>query len=338
VLNDTALALNCLDSLRRPGVLPPGTELVVVANGTPYDQLDALMAHDDVVLVVNEVNLGFAGGSNQAASVARAPLLIFLNDDSTVEFGCIEALVRATSADPAIGAVGARIVSRDGTLEEAGSVLWRDGWATHVGAGLPPDSDAFRDPRDVDYASANGLLVTRKAWDTVGGFDERFYPAYFEDVDLCLALAEHGFRVRYEPQAKIVHQGSQSSTTAYRRFLLTRNQGRLVEKWGQTLERFDPRPQKFAGPKFEAAVRKAVLRAASTHPSVGSTAPAETGAAPDRAGAPVSTDPVGAAEAVRAEYLSFLEQRVTWLETYLARLWGVRSRRWIGPYLARWRR
>jgi GT2 family glycosyltransferase len=337
VLNDTALALNCLDSLRRPGILPPRTELIVVANGTPHEKLDALTAHDDVALVVNDVNLGFAGGSNQAASVARAPLLIFLNDDSTVEDGCIDALLRAAATDPAIGAVGARIVSPDGTLEEAGSVLWRDGWATHVGAGLPPDSDAFREPRDVDYASANGLLVTRSAWDTVGGFDERFYPAYFEDVDLCLALAEHGFRVRYEPRAKIVHQGSRSSTDVYRRFLLARNQRKLVEKWGQTLERFDPRPQKFTGPKFEAAVRKAVRRAASPHRSIGSNASKESGVARDAMGPPLSTDPVGAAEAARAEYLYFLEQRVTWLETYLDRLWGVRSRRWIGPYLARWR-
>jgi len=197
VLEHTALALNCLDSLRRPGALPPGTELVVVANGTPNDQLDALTAHDDVVLVVNDVNLGFAGGCNQAASVARAPLLIFLNDDSTVEVGCIEALVRASSTDPAIGAVGARIVSADGTLQEAGSVIWRDGLTTHVGEGLSPDSIAFQESRDVDYASANGLLVTRRAWDAVGGFDERFYPAYFEDVDLCLSLVERGFRVRY---------------------------------------------------------------------------------------------------------------------------------------------
>jgi GT2 family glycosyltransferase len=348
VLDDTARALICLDSLRRPGAIPPRTELVVVANGTPHDQLDALMAHDDVVLVVNDVNLGFAGGCNQAASVARARLLIFLNDDSTVENGCIDALVRASSTDPSIGAVGARIVSGDGTLQEAGSVLWRDGSTTHVGDGLPPDSAAFQESRDVDYASANGLLVTRGAWDAVGGFDERFYPAYFEDVDLCLALAARGFRVRYEPQARVVHQGSQSTTGVYRLFLLIRNRQRLVEKWGGALERFDPRPQKDAGPKFEAAVRKAAIRAASSHRLVGvaaRTGATPEGATPDGAGARVPTDPVDAAEALRAEYLSFLEQRVaegnrrvTTLETYLSGLWGVRFRRWVGRHVGRWRR
>jgi GT2 family glycosyltransferase len=337
VLDHTAMVLACLESLRRPGALPQRTELVVVANGTPPDQLDGLMARDDVVLVVNNVNLGFAAGCNQAASVARGPLLVFLNDDSTVERGCIDALVRAAATDPAIGAVGSRILYGDGTLQEAGSVIWRDGSTTHVGEGLPPGSVAFQESRDVDYASANGLLVTRRAWDAVGGFDERFYPAYFEDVDLCMGLVAGGFRIRYQPEARVVHQGSQSTTEVYRVFLLARNRQRLVEKWGRVLERFDPPPQKDDGPKFEAAVRRAVRRAASGHPAVGVAAP--EGAPPDRAGAPQPVDPVDAAEALRADYHSYLEQRlaerdrrVIALETYLSGLWGVRLRRWLGRY------
>jgi hypothetical protein len=313
--------------------------VVVVANGTPPEQLDSLRGHDDLVLVVNEVNLGFGAGCNQAASVARAPLLVFLNDDSTVEEGCIDALVRTASSDPEIGAVGSRIIAVDGTLQEAGSVLWRDGSAAHVGEGLPPGSDAYLEPRDVDYASANGLLVTRRAWNIVGGFDERFSPAYFEDVDLCLALAAHGFRTRYEPRARVIHRGSQSTSSVYRGFLLARNQQRLVEKWGGALDRLGPPPAKDTGPTFDAAVQRAVIGAASPHPT--SDAVAASGAAIDRA-TPVSADPVRAAEALHAEYLSYLERRVadgdrrvTSLETYLSGLWGVRIRRWVGGRLAR---
>ena len=340
VLEHAALALHCLEALRRPGACPPGTELVVVANGTPPDQLDRLVVHNDVVLVVNEVNLGFGAGCNQAASVARAPLLVFLNDDSTVEEGCIDALIRAASPDPEIGAVGARILTVDGTLQEAGSVLWRDGSAAHVGEGLPPGSDAYQEPRDVDYASANGLLVTRRAWDTVGGFDERFSPAYFEDVDLCLALAERGFRTRYEPQARVIHRGSQSTSSVYRGFLLTRNQRLLVEKWGSALDRFEPRPEKDSGPKYDAAVQRAVIDAASHHSA--SDAAVAFAAMGDRTRPLVSADPVRAAHELHAEYLSYLEQRVadgdrrvTSLETYLSGLWGVRFRRWVGRHLAR---
>jgi GT2 family glycosyltransferase len=340
VLDNAVLAVACLDALRRPGACPPGTEFVVVANGTPSEQREALVAHDDVVLVVNEVNLGFAAGCNQAVSVARAPLLVFLNDDSTVEDGCIDALVAAVAADPAIGAVGARILSGDGSLQEAGSVIWRDGSTTHVGEGLAPGSAAYDEPRDVDYASANGLLVTRRAWDAVGGFDERFYPAYFEDVDLCLALVACGFRVRYEPAARVVHLGSQSTTGVYRVFLLTRNQRLLVEKWDGVLDRFEVPHTKDSGAKLEAAVRRAVSRAAARHPLVdagaGSGSPSASGASP------VAADPLGAADALAVEYHAYLEQRVaagdsrvTMLETYLRGLWGVRLRRWIGGAVAR---
>ncbi len=341
VLEDAGLALGCLRSLRRPGACPPGTELVVVANGTPADHFEGLLAHDDVVLIVNEVNLGFSAGCNQAASVARAPLLVFLNDDSTVEEGCIDALVRATGADPAIGAVGSRILSVDGSLQEAGSVIWRDGSTTHVGQGLPPESGDYREPRYVDCASANGLLVTRRAWDGVGGFDERFSPAYFEDVDLCLALAERGLRTRYEPRARVVHRGSQSTSSVYREFLLTRNRQQLVQKWGRSLDRFEPRPPKDSGSAFEIAVGRAIAAAASRRPPDGAST-ATSGASTDGSGHLASTDPLRRAETVRAEYQAYLEkrvherdQRVTTLEAYLSGLWGVRVRRWVGGRLAR---
>jgi GT2 family glycosyltransferase len=337
VLYDTALALDCLESLRRPGACPPDTELVVVANGTPSDRLAPLLAQDDVVVVVNEVNLGFAGGCNQAASVARAPLLLFLNDDSTVEVGCVGALVAAAATDPGVGAVGPRILWADGTLQEAGSVLWADGSGARVGEGLPPGSTAYAEPRDVDYASANGLLVTRSAWDAVGGFDERFYPAYFEDVDLCLALRARGFRTRYEPEARLVHRESQSTTGAFRGFLLTRNQRLLVEKWGPTLEGFEPRPLKQAGRAFDDAVRRAVAAAASRGPIADAeAAPAEKECRPRPA------ELAQAAEALQAEYHTYLEQRVAegdrrlaMLDTYLLGLRGVRFRRWLGGHLAR---
>jgi GT2 family glycosyltransferase len=339
VLDRTEMALGCLDALRRPGASPPGTELVVVANGTPSDQLDGLTAHDDVVLVVNQENLGFAAGCNQAASIASAPLLVFLNDDSTVDTGCIDALIRAVSDDPEIGAVGARIVWVDGSLQEAGSVLWRDGFTCHVGEGLPPGSDAYREARDVDWASANGLLVTRRAWDLVGGFDERYFPAYYEDVDLCLALAEQGFATRYEPQAGLVHQGSQSSSKVYRDFLLTRNRRKLVEKWGRTLDRFECQPPKESGPVFDAAVERTITRknAAKTLPR-----PARVRTAFENHRSPAPAEPTRASAELQADYHAYLEQRVvdqeqriSTLETYLSGLSEVRLRRWVGSRLRR---
>ena len=332
VMDSVQLLLVCLDALRRPRSRVDGMEVVVVANGTPASQLGQLEAFDDIVLVANEVNIGFASGCNQAASVARAPLLLFLNDDSLVEDGCVDALMRACGSDPSIGAVGSRIVSVDGTLQEAGSVIWRDGSASHVGRGIPRDSGAYPEARWVDYSSANGLLVVRSAWDAVGGFDERYFPAYYEDVDLCLSLASHGYRTRYEPAAVLVHRESQSSSTLFREFLLMRNRLRLVEKWGEVLQRFNPPPPMNSGRAFKAAVVRAVRRAAETPPlQCGSPRRSNL-----RAPSADPLDPQRAADELRVAYLSYLEDRVSvaerrvrLLESYLARIWSLRLRRWV---------
>jgi GT2 family glycosyltransferase len=332
------LVLECLDALGRPRSRGESMEVVVVGNGTPVDQLGYLKSRDDIVLVVNESNLGFASGCNQAASLARAPLLVFLNDDSLVEEGCIDALVRAAGSHPSIGAVGSRIISVDGTLQEAGSVIWRDGWTSHVGEGRARDSREFLEPRWADYASANGLLVVRSAWDEVGGFDERYFPAYFEDVDLSLSLSCRGYRTRYEPTAVLVHRGSQSTSPVFKEFLLTRNRLRLVEKWGDVLEQFETAPARESGPVFEAAVDRAVRSAGDRPPAPGSAAcePSTHQSSHDQ------FDPEQAADELQTEYVAYLEERVAaadrrigTLESYLTKLWGVRLRRWVAGHISR---
>ena len=127
----------------------------------------------------------------------------------------------------------------------------------HVGEGLPADSAAYGYVRFADYISANGLMVDRRAWDTVGGLDDRYFPAYYEDVDLCLALLEHGYRVVYEPRARLRHLESQSTSTPFRNFLLARNRAELVAKWSTVLESFADHPDPIDG----AAIDVAVLRA-----------------------------------------------------------------------------
>lgn len=261
VIADPTLALECLDSLG-PAARSGEAETVVVANGTPEPARRVLEERQDIVLVRSGTNLGFAGGNDLAAAVARGRFLLFLNDDSTVEAGFIDRLVATAEDDPSIGAVGGRILSADGTLQEAGSVLWNDGWADHVGRGLAAGTPAFSYRRDVDYVSANGLLVRRDAWEAVGGFDRRYFPAYYEDVDLCLALRGHGYRVVYEPRARLRHLESQSTSSRYRNFLLIRNRRRLVDKWSAALNQLEARPPTVD----DAVVDRAVHRARGFRP------------------------------------------------------------------------
>ncbi len=240
VLSDLGLVDACLDSIPAASALP--VEIVVVANGTPPAILAGLAARDDIVLVPSPANLGFAGGNDLAARCSRGAYLVFVNDDSVFAPEAIDRLVARAESDPAVAAVGCRILSTDGSLQEAGAVLWRDGAAALVGRGEPGAAGRYTQPRDVDFCSANGLLVRREAWEAVGGFDRGFHPAYYEDVDLCLALHERGFRVVYEPSARLTHAESSSTSGPYKAFLLERHRRRLVDRWSSVLSELEPPP------------------------------------------------------------------------------------------------
>ncbi len=230
VVSNHGLIESCLDSLAdsRPSV---DTEVVVVANGLAADGLSSLQKRDDIVLVFSAVNTGFSGGNNLAAGIARGSFLLFLNDDSLVEAGFIDRLLQVVDGDPLIAAAGGKILSADGTLQEAGSVLWSDGWAAHVGAGLPAASPAYGDRRDVDYISANGLLVDRQAWDARRGIRRALLPRLLRGCrSLPGAVGTWLPRgVRAWGPAETPRESEHVS--AFRSFLLLRNRAQLLAKW-----------------------------------------------------------------------------------------------------------
>lgn len=236
------LLASCLESIRR-NVDRANAETIVLFNGTPESaraQLGELL--DGVRVIVSGVNLGFSAGNNRAAAIARGEYLVFLNDDTEVRPGWLEALLRTADRHPEAGAVGSKVVHPDGRMQEAGSIIWNDGSTIGVGRGIPEASSRWDFMREVDYASACSLLVRRDLFEQIGGFDARFFPGYNEDVDLCLSVQTRGHRILYEPRSVIVHHESQTGAES-RTFLILRGRTALREKWGRTLSRFcEPRP------------------------------------------------------------------------------------------------
>jgi O-antigen biosynthesis protein len=230
----------CLRSLagHRTGV---PFETVLVLNGAA-PEVRAFVASSvrGAVVVDSPVNLGFAAGNHHGASMARGEHLVLLNDDAEVLDGWLDHLVAAAS-DPDVGAVSSCVLFPDRTVQEAGGIIWRDGTTAVMHRGRQPE-DALRDGRrTVDYGSGCSLLVRRSAWEEVGGLDEGYAPAYYEDVDLCLALRHAGRRVVLEPRSMVVHHESASSSSGFKEFLFRRNHARLVERWGpQLVDQPDP--------------------------------------------------------------------------------------------------
>ena len=128
--------------------------------------------------------------------------------------GTIPSAVARLEEDESIGAIGGPIVLLDGTLQEAGSIIFNNGSCLGYGRGRDPGESEFRFRRDVDYCSGAFLMMRRAVWEDLGGFDEAFAPAYYEETDLCMRIREDGRRVVYDPDVKIVHFEFGSSSTS----------------------------------------------------------------------------------------------------------------------------
>ena len=190
-------------------------------------------------LVNQPRNLGFLHNCNAGAKEARGSYLVWLNNDTLVLPGWLNALVEMAERNPSVGAVGAQLRYPDGRLQEVGGIVWRDGSAARVGDGQWPERQLTTRPRDVDYCSAAALLVRRSLWEELGGFDPRYAPAYYEDTDLCFGIREAGYRVVVQPKALVVHFEGLShgrDPTSGVKAQQQRNQATFAERWRAVLE------------------------------------------------------------------------------------------------------
>jgi glycosyltransferase involved in cell wall biosynthesis len=138
-----------------------------------------------------------------------------------------------------VGVVTPKFLYPDGRLNEAGGIIWRDGTGVNYGRGDAPDRFQYEYRRETDYGSAAALMVKSELWEATGGFDERYLPMYYEDVDMCFEARERGLRVLYEPDAVVVHiEGAtsgndpQSGPKRYQE----ENRPKFVAKWRQQLD------------------------------------------------------------------------------------------------------
>lgn len=222
-------------------------EVILVDNASEERTQALLDRLDGIRLIRNSTNVGFGPACNAGAEVARGRYLLFLNPDIELMPGAIGALIEPF-ADATVGIVGAHLVFPGGYLQECGAFFRDDAQVTHpYGRGntnpfLP--EGAFQ--RDVGYVSGAVLCMGRAFFDELGGFDDLFAPAYFEDTDLCVRCLQAGRRVVYQPLAGAIH--FENATTPQRsevETLIDRNRARFLERHRSWLF-----PQAGAPPRF----------------------------------------------------------------------------------------
>lgn len=234
---------------------------VLVLNDASSAATRAQLERIEGLRLINQPrNLGFLYNCNAGAKEARGQFLVWLNNDTLVQPGWLEALVATVEQDPRIGAVGARLHYPDGRLQEVGGIVWRDGSAARVGDGKWPTAPLINRPREVDYCSGAALLVRHQLWQELGGFDPRYAPAYYEDTDLCFRIREAGYHVLVQPRAHVVHFESLSHCDDAKSALLAINQTRFAQRWRTKLDReHQPRGQNGQWAMDRAQARSMVL-------------------------------------------------------------------------------
>jgi GT2 family glycosyltransferase/glycosyltransferase involved in cell wall biosynthesis len=212
VYNHWELTVACLRSLAFDS---SATEYEVIAvDDASSDQThDFLPKVEGIRVVQLTQNSGFIGAVNAGLEAARGRFILLLNNDTVVKPGWLDALMRTIEVEENVGVVGAKLVYPDGTLQEAGGIIWRDGSGLNYGRGSDASDAAFNFVRDVDYCSGACLLVRKEILDVLGGLDRRYSPAYYEDTDLAFAARMLGYRVIYQPESVVVHaEGSSNGT------------------------------------------------------------------------------------------------------------------------------
>jgi GT2 family glycosyltransferase len=233
LFNRAELTFACLRSLAEN--YSERMEVIIVDNNSRDETpllLDRLIG---ARIIRNDENLNFLLAVNQAAAEARGEYLLLLNNDAQVMPGTLRASLNAISGAKDIGAVGGRLILLDGTLQEAGSIIWDDGSCLGYGRGDNPFAPMYMFRRDVDYCSGAFLLTRRSTWNELGGFDERFKPAYYEETDYCSRLWERHLRVVYEPNAVVVHYEFASSESENQATDLQRDHQRIFASQHQDM-------------------------------------------------------------------------------------------------------
>lgn len=187
----------------------------------------------------NPRNLGFIGACNAGAELARGEFLVFLNNDTTVQPGWLDALLSTFETHPDTGLAGSKLVYPDGRLQEAGGIVFADGSGWNYGRFEDPAHPRFNFVREVDYCSGASIALRRELFLRLGGFDSHYAPAYYEDTDLAMRIREQGLKVRYQPASLVIHHEGISSGTdvesgvkAFQRV----NHKKFLARWGKVLE------------------------------------------------------------------------------------------------------
>ncbi len=230
--------------------LEPSAEILIVDNGSKEPRTEALFRElesrrPNLVVLRQPGPFNFSALCNAAAVRATGDMLVFLNNDTEVRTPDWLDKMQIFAARPDIGAVGAKLLFPNGNIQHQGVVLGVGGVAAHFGAQAPADTPGWRRtgrvPHETSAVTAACLMVEKRKFDAIGGFDAENLPVDLNDIDLCLRLAQRGWRTVCDARVELLHRESASRGAGTFRLqrVYARERAYFLQKWSAVI-RDDP--------------------------------------------------------------------------------------------------
>lgn len=239
VYNQFEYTYNCIKSIVE-NTTDISYEIIIADDVSSDKTLDINDIVKNIIVIRNEKNLGFLLNCNNASKKARGKYLYFLNNDTNIQKNTIVKLIETFNNFGKVGLVGSKLVYPDGKLQEAGGIFWNDASAWNYGNRAEAEMPEYNYVKEVDYVSGASMMISKDIWKEIGGFDERYVPAYCEDSDLAFEVRRKGYKVMYQPKSVVVHfEGISNGTdtnTGIKAYQLE-NQKKLFDKWKDVLQK-----------------------------------------------------------------------------------------------------
>jgi GT2 family glycosyltransferase len=193
--------------------------VIVVDNGSADDTPKMVaLEFPSAKYIRAEKNLGFARANNLGARACDGDFLLLLNSDARLETNSLAIAVEWMRQHPECGVAGAQLLNPDGSRQNsianfptlATELLNKSMLRRMFPRRFPGKEQVFNGPIEVESVVGAFMLIRRKVWEDVGGFDERYF-FFLEETDFCLEARRRGWKVFHLPQVRICHAQGQSA-------------------------------------------------------------------------------------------------------------------------------